>query len=96
MIQTIPDVITAIAPPKLCPVTHGTLDWQTPLGRHKVVQIHFLTKNGPLEVIEDQILKKNYGPKSADRTADFGKISFFQFLTYVVNLRCLGEYFMTF
>ena len=52
-----------------CTITstpHGTLDWQTPLGRHKVVQIHFLTKNGPLEVIEDQILKKNYGPKSAD------------------------------
>ena len=73
-------------------LTHGTLDWRTPLGRHKVVQIHFWTKNGPLEVIEDQILKKNYGPKSADRTADFGKISFFQFLTYVANLRCTGRY----
>ena len=30
-------------------------------------------------VIEDKILKKNYGPKSADRTADFGKIKFLRF-----------------
>ena len=28
-------------------------------------------------MIEDQILNKNYGPKSADRTADFSKIEFF-------------------
>ena len=52
--------------------------------------------NGPLGVIEGQILRKNYGPKAADRTADFGKISLFQFLTYVVNLRCIGRYFMIF
>ena len=61
-------------PLTLISLTHGSLDWRTPCGRHKVVQISFLTKNGPLGVIKDQILKKNYGPKSADRTADFGKI----------------------
>ena len=77
-------------------MTHGTLDWQTPLGRDKVVEIDFLTQNRPQGVIEGEISKKNYGPKSADRTADFGKIEFFQFLTYVVNLTCLGLYFMTF
>ena len=78
-----------------CVTSHGGLDCQTLPGRDKVVQIHFLAKNGPLGVKEGQILRKNYGPKSADRTADFGKIGFYQFLTYVVNLRCIGRYFMT-
>ena len=45
----------------------------------KVVEAKVLSKNGPLEVIEDQLTKRNYGPKSADRTADFGKIEFFRF-----------------
>ena len=61
-------------------VTRGSRLADPPPGRDKVVQIHFLTKNGPLGVIEGQILRKNYGPKSADRTADFGKIKFFRFL----------------
>ena len=77
-------------------LSHGTLDWRTPWkiqsGPNPLLYQKWITGGDRRPNFE----KKNYGPKSADLTADFDKIGFFQFLTYVANLRCTGRYFMIF
>ena len=71
-------------------VTRGSGLPDPPPGRHKVLGNDILSQFRPQEVKEDEILKKNYGSKSADRTADFDKIKFSRFFDLCGRLGVRG------
>ena len=75
-------------------MSHGALDCLTPPGRHKLVENDNLSQYRPQKVIEGGILNKNYGSKSADRTADFDKIKFFRFFDPCDDSEFVGRHKM--
>ena len=71
-------------------VTRGSGLPDPPPGRHKVLENDILSQFRIQEVKEGEILKKSYGSKSADQTADFDKIKFSRFFDLYGRLGVRG------
>ena len=74
-------------------MTHGRLYCHTPPGGHKVVERHFFDQFRFYRVIGHDFSKKNYGPKSADRSAVRQKMDFSNFSTLLTILKIPIEVF---